>query len=317
MVVATVSTATPTSGAPWTTTSTAPASPTSTLPTPPSGASAAPPVPPPATLNPPVVPASGSAYLGAFVDPSGLALSGIAPLGGTGGVAAELDALPGVEQGLSRPLSIVEVDQGWSEPVDTAQLGQVEATGAIPMITWDCGDTDANVAAGADDTLITRFGHELNAFGAPVLVRWFPDPNAPNATAPGVPGCRRGARLRRGLPARPAALGGRRRLKRRDRLVHRHLAGLPVRMGRLLPRRHQCRLDRRRRPQPVRWSPRSGRPDHCLRFVVLDVLHLREATADLEHRGPIRVPGPVPHQVATDLPTPYPLVKALVYFDAP
>ena len=72
--------------------------------------------------------------------------------------------------------------------MDTAQLGRVEATGAIPMITWDCGDTDANVAAGADDTLITRFGHELNALGAPVLVRWFPDPNAPNATASGCLG---------------------------------------------------------------------------------------------------------------------------------
>ena len=35
------------------------------------------------------------------------------------------------------------------------QLGRVVATGAVPMITWECGDTDADVAAGADDTLIT------------------------------------------------------------------------------------------------------------------------------------------------------------------
>ncbi len=145
-----------------------------------------PPVRAPAVLSPPVVPASGSAYLGAFVDPSGLALSGVTPLGGAGGVAAELDSLPSVEQGLGRPLSIVEVDQGWEVPVDTAQLGRVAATGAVPMITWECGDTDAAITAGADDTLITAFGRQLRSLGAPVLVRWFPDPNA---TDPATQGC--------------------------------------------------------------------------------------------------------------------------------
>ena len=118
--------------------------------------STAPPVRTPAVPGPPVVPAPGSAYLGAFVDPSGQALSGVTPLGGAGGVAAELASLPSVEQGLGRPLSIVEVDQGWGVPVDTAQLGRVAATGAVPMVTWECGDTDADVIAGADDALDHR-----------------------------------------------------------------------------------------------------------------------------------------------------------------
>ncbi len=172
--------ATPPAGpSPTSTSSTAPPTATSTtFLTSTAETSTAPPVRTPAVPGPPVVPAPGSAYLGAFVDPSGQALSGVTPLGGAGGVAAELASLPSVEQGLGRPLSIVEVDQGWGVPVDTAQLGRVAATGAVPMVTWECGDTDADVIAGADDTLITAFARQLRSLGAPVLVRWFPDPNA-------------------------------------------------------------------------------------------------------------------------------------------
>ncbi len=162
--------------------------PAATTPTVPTGTTTGPAVHSPAALSPPVVPAAGAAYLGAFVDPSGQALSGVAPLGGAAGVAAELAALPGVEPGLGRALSIVEVDQGWSVPIDTAQLRLVAATGAIPMITWECGDTDANVTAGADDALIARFAHQLSSLGTPVMVRWFPDANSSSPTAQGCLG---------------------------------------------------------------------------------------------------------------------------------
>ena len=171
VLVVTVAVAPPTYGAPA---------------TPVTGTSAGLPARSSAALSPPVVPAAGTAYLGAFVNPTGQALSGTAPWGGTGGVAPELAALPGFEQGLGRPLSIVEVDQTWNVPVDIAQLRRVAGTGAIPMITWECGDTDANVTAGADDALITRFAHELNSLAAPVLVRWFPDANG---SAPATQAC--------------------------------------------------------------------------------------------------------------------------------
>ncbi len=104
-------------------------------------------------------------------------------MGGSAGVASELASLPSIEPSLGRPLSIVEVDQDWGTLVDIAQLRRVAGTGAIPMITWECGDTDANVTAGADDALITRFAHELSALGAPVMVRWFPDANGSSPAA--------------------------------------------------------------------------------------------------------------------------------------
>ena len=242
-------------------------------------------------LSPPVVPAAGTAYLGAFVDPSGQGLSGAAPLGGTGGVAAELAALPGVEGGLARPLSIVEVDQSWSALVDIAQLRRVAGTGAIPMITWECGDTDARVTAGADDALITQFAHELSSLGAPVMVRWFPDANG---SGPATQGC--------------LGAGGTAGYVAAFQHVSRLLAGPPtpppsgrstprrawLELGGLVPRAGQRRLDRRRRREPGPRSGRPGRGDLGVRSVVLDLLDLREAVAHLERRGHTRVPGSVP-----------------------
>ena len=137
----------------------------------------------PAALVPPAVPGPGSAYLGAFVDPSGQGSTAATPLGGAAGVSAELAQLPSFDQGLARPPSLVEVDQPWGSPVDTGQLGRVAAGGAVPVITWECGDTDANVAAGADDALLTAFARQVRSLGAPVMVRWFPDPNSPGTAA--------------------------------------------------------------------------------------------------------------------------------------
>ncbi len=187
-LVSLVAISSPSSGASLTVAQPTPSGSTTT-PTPPvPGAPPVLPVRSPTTLHPPVIPTAGSAYLGAFVDPSGAGLTAATPLGGSVGTAAELAALPGVEQSLGRPLSLVEVDQGWSVPLDTGTLGQVTAAGAIPMITWECGDTDANITAGADDTLITRFGQQLNALGAPVLLRWFPDPNGSDPVTQGCLG---------------------------------------------------------------------------------------------------------------------------------
>ena len=188
-LVGMVSLAPPTSGAAATATSPAPPGSSSGTTSPQAVAtSGAQPVRNPAVLAPPVIPASGSAYLGAFVDPSAQASTGTTPLGGAAGTAAELASLPSFDQGLGRPLALVEVDQAWGTPVDTVQLGQVAATGAIPVITWECGDTDANVVAGADDALITAFAQKVNSLGAPVMVRWFPDPNSPDRATQGCLG---------------------------------------------------------------------------------------------------------------------------------
>lgn len=115
----------------------------------------------------PGVPDPGSAYLGAWVN----------PVTSTSAVAAELKALPGVNAGLGRPLSIVHIYQGWSQFTPNYVLRDVLAGGGIPMIDWSCGDSDANVSGGVDDAAITGFAHQLAALHAPVFLRWYYEPN--------------------------------------------------------------------------------------------------------------------------------------------
>ena len=123
------------------------------------------------------MPAAGSSYLGAFVDPSGSSLRSGNPTGGISSLSSELAALPAVEQTVGRPLSIVPVYLNWRDTITVTELDQVIATGAIPMVTWNCGDTDARVLAGQDDARIDEVATVLAHFQFPVFLRWFPDPN--------------------------------------------------------------------------------------------------------------------------------------------
>ena len=150
---------------------------------------------PTAPTGPPAVPVSGQAYLGAFVDPSGGGLSVSNPTGSVNSVPPEIADLPGFNHGLNRPLSVVQVYQNWQASVyglvNVTQLDQISAAGAIPMINWSCGDTDARVAGGADDAVIEAFANKLASSGLPMLLRWYDDPNvsSPPNQAKGAATC--------------------------------------------------------------------------------------------------------------------------------
>ena len=47
------------------------------------------------------------------------------------------------------------------------------ANGPDPSLSWECGDTDANVASGADDAMLTSDARAIAALGKPVMIRWF------------------------------------------------------------------------------------------------------------------------------------------------
>ena len=105
------------------------------------------------------------------------------PSGGIASLSSELAALPAVQETLGRPLSIVPVFLDWGDPLTVTDLDRVVATGGTPMITWNCGDTDANVTAGLDDGDIRQVATTLAQFGLPVFLRWFPDPNVNTAAS--------------------------------------------------------------------------------------------------------------------------------------
>jgi len=51
--------------------------------------------------------------------------------------------------------------------------------------------------------------------------------------------------------------------------------------------------------------------------LVLDVLDLREALAHLEHRDHVGLQAQFLSELSSELPTRYPLIKGVVYVDAP
>lgn len=172
-----VQTPTQTSVAPTTTATTAPSTTTTTT-----TADASP------TTTAPTTPAASPGTTTSTTTPSAALASPPSSPTVPGNATTIGSTLHTLDTGLARPVSIIEVNQSWNGSMDMAVLRRIVATGAIPMITWSCGDTDVNVAAGVDDALVSGVAHQLTTLGAPVLLRWFPDPNAQDATTLGCLG---------------------------------------------------------------------------------------------------------------------------------
>jgi hypothetical protein len=115
-------------------------------------------------------PATG-VYLGAYVNP-------FARDGG-GSIEQVLPDLPGFTSEMGRSPAIVSVYQPWNERwVRNELLAQVaDGYGAIPMVSWHCGDTNENVVNGTADSVIFDLAYQLRDYGRPVLLRWFWEPN--------------------------------------------------------------------------------------------------------------------------------------------
>ncbi len=119
----------------------------------------------------PRIPGPGQAYLGAWLSPAG---RGPQP-------QTELKTLSSFNSNLGRPLSTVHIYQSWTGLTPSNQIRQVRANGAIPMVDWECGDSDANIIAGADDPLISTFATELASLKTPIFLRWYYEPNFPGS----------------------------------------------------------------------------------------------------------------------------------------
>ena len=145
------------------------------------------------TLAPPPVPKTGG-YLGAFVDPSGKEDAGNAGALSSTVLAnentRELAELGTFDASIGRPLTIVHVYEKWgpaSDLVSNATLDAIAGEGGVPMIAWNCGATlvkgvptgatDAAIAAGTYDSYIEAYAQQLKAYGGPLFLRWYREPN--------------------------------------------------------------------------------------------------------------------------------------------
>jgi hypothetical protein len=125
--------------------------------------------------GPPPVPGVGKGvYLGAFVNPKGGQPN--PPCGQPGYKAGsnEFPYVPSFERRVGRGMAILHLYTCWGQLPPVAALRTISHHfGAVPLLDWSCGDSDANVAAGLDDRLIYDWARALRSYGKPVFLRWF------------------------------------------------------------------------------------------------------------------------------------------------
>ena len=117
---------------------------------------------PPLAKHDALIPAHG-AYLGAWVfrNPD------------------EKTSLGGLETQVGRTFAIGLHYYGWKMEWPNPEMQDDIAKGRIPLISWNCGDTDANVAAGQDDEIIAARAVAARQYGHPIFLRWYWEFNLP------------------------------------------------------------------------------------------------------------------------------------------
>ena len=120
-----------------------------------------PPVPQPTG---PLVPPVGQSYLGAYVDPN------------HNGNPTEVAAF---ETQIGRKLAYDLHFLGFNKPFIGGGMTDDANNGRIPLVAWDCGDSNARVAAGADDAQIKTSAAAAAAYGHPIFLRFLWEMNLP------------------------------------------------------------------------------------------------------------------------------------------
>ncbi len=119
----------------------------------------------------PLVP-SGSIYFGAYVDPSGLA-NGNNPT-----AVAEFESQLGRKLAIN--LHFVGFTTLWPNIPDLDDA----ANARLPLQFWDCGISDAQIAAGTADPSLQATAAAVAAYGRPIMISFFYDINVPSGVPP-------------------------------------------------------------------------------------------------------------------------------------
>jgi hypothetical protein len=105
-------------------------------------------------------------YLGIRANP--------APICGGLQYACFVTQLHAFEAAVGRTMAMYNSYYAWSfASFPTVIETDNAAYGRYSVVAVNCGDTNANVAAGKDDATIIRWAQQIKAFGQPVLMRWF------------------------------------------------------------------------------------------------------------------------------------------------
>ena len=130
-------------------------------------------------LAPPAIPPSGSAYLGAWINPGRRTGGGQGNTGQPG--TSEVDALASFNQSTGKPLAILIVYAPFNKPPPSATLAAMASNGSIPLVDWLCANV-SDVSAGMYDSQITSYAQALKSYGHPVFLKWFGEMNLQDQT---------------------------------------------------------------------------------------------------------------------------------------
>ncbi len=137
-------------------------------------------------LSPPPIPQNG-AYLGAWVNPA---------KGPSGHGTSFVSQLPQFQTDLGGRLpGILNFYTDFLTPLPLTDLNAIESKGSIPLISWGgagscasssipAGQYSSGIAAGQYDPQIIQYAYSLKAFGHPVFVRWFWEMNLGKKNGP-------------------------------------------------------------------------------------------------------------------------------------
>jgi endoglucanase len=114
-----------------------------------------------------LLPPTGTAYFGAFADPSGLQHGDTA------------DSVASLEAQLGRKLAIDDAYFVFGTRFGTNIQLDDFANGRIPLFSWNCGPPNAAIAEGTYDDSIRSQADAVKTYGLPVFVRYMWDPNLP------------------------------------------------------------------------------------------------------------------------------------------
>ena len=119
--------------------------------------------------NPPLVP-SPDIYLGAFAN--------------TGAGSSDELMLATLESEIGRTFALSMHYRGWTSNFPAqAEVADAQA-GRIPVISWDCGVPNAQVASGSQDANIAARADALRAYAGPVFLRYQWEMNLPVSANP-------------------------------------------------------------------------------------------------------------------------------------
>ncbi|MBD5635612.1 MAG: hypothetical protein IAI49_14135, partial [Candidatus Eremiobacteraeota bacterium] len=88
------------------------------------------------------------------------------------------------ETSIGRKLAVDMHYTGWTSAFPTSDETADARVGRLPLVSWNCGDTNANVTAGKDDAAIDAFAAGIEGFGKPVMLRWLWEMNLRDGTRP-------------------------------------------------------------------------------------------------------------------------------------